>query len=538
MTERDQKISPVCYNFAMDEFAHMRANIAKILPWVAVSLLLLTYAIFLTHKINLVTADLGRHIKNGEVLWTHPEVLRTNFYSYTETDFPVLNHHWGSGVIFYALYALGGFGFLQIFFILISLATFLLFFYAAKIRAGFSLSALAALPFLTLLAERTEIRPESFSYFFAGAFFVVLTLARARRTRHALWLLPVLQIFWTNLHVYFPLGPALVGAFFIEELFRHGENRRQLFFVLCATSLATLVNPFGWELLFGVATIFSNYAYRLAENQSVMFMTNYLPSENLLIFKLGFLFLVGTFLAVIIRRGWRAVSLADVCVATAMGTLAWLAVRNLTLFAFFATAISAGNLGKICNNPPQSPLSKGGGKRGYEFVTLLATLAIFFVIFASGFYARLPYWRSFGIGLEEGNTAATDFFKSAGLTGPIFNDYDNGGYLIFALYPTERVFVDNRPEAYSTAFFQNRYIPMQEDDTVWKKEDSRYHFNVIFFNRNDMTPWAQRFLVARVSDQREWAPIFLDSYSIIFARRVPQNEKVIEQFEIPHSRFR
>jgi len=55
------------------------------------------------------------------------------------------------------------------------------------------------------------------------------------------------------------------------------------------------------------------------------------------------------------------------------------------------------------------------------------------------------------------------FFKENNLQGPIFNNYDIGGYLIFNLFPQEKVFVDNRPETYSSEFFQEDYIPMQED---------------------------------------------------------------------------
>ena len=46
--------------------------------------LLLGYcALFFAEPINLTTADLGRHLKNGQLVWQHPELLSTNFYSYT-----------------------------------------------------------------------------------------------------------------------------------------------------------------------------------------------------------------------------------------------------------------------------------------------------------------------------------------------------------------------------------------------------------------------------------------------------------------------
>jgi len=122
------------------------------------------------------------------------------------------------------------------------------------------------------------------------------------------------------------------------------------------------------------------------------------------------------------------------------------------------------------------------------------------------------------------------------ITGPVFNSYDIGGYLIHYLYPQEKVFVDNRPEAYPTSFFQNTYIPMQEDDAVWKAQDEKIGFNSIFFSYRDFTPWAQQFLIARVKDPL-WAPVYIDPYAIIFLKRNEKNKSVIAQFEIPQSAF-
>ncbi|MBL7156022.1 MAG: hypothetical protein ISS87_00250, partial [Candidatus Pacebacteria bacterium] len=49
--------------------------------------LLFWFGIFLLQKINLTTADLGRLLKNGElILKGNFDVLYTNFYSYTNPD--------------------------------------------------------------------------------------------------------------------------------------------------------------------------------------------------------------------------------------------------------------------------------------------------------------------------------------------------------------------------------------------------------------------------------------------------------------------
>jgi hypothetical protein len=133
-----------------------------------------------------------------------------------------------------------------------------------------------------------------------------------------------------------------------------------------------------------------------------------------------------------------------------------------------------------------------------------------------------------------GVNASAEFFKEQNIKGPIFNDYDIGGYLIFNLYP-EKVFVDNRPEAYTVDFFEN-YKLMQTDSLKWKEMDEKYQFNSIFFSHRDYTPWAQAFLISRIQDST-WAPVFVDGYNIIFLKRNEQNKEIITKYEIPKSRF-
>jgi hypothetical protein len=108
--------------------------------------------------------------------------------------------------------------------------------------------------------------------------------------------------------------------------------------------------------------------------------------------------------------------------------------------------------------------------------------------------------------------------------------------MIFGLFPKEKVFVDNRPEAYPKEFFSQVYIPMQENEDLWKEESVKNKFNVIFFYRLDYTPWGQKFLINRIKDPA-WAPVFIDKETIIFLQRNKQNTEVIKKYELPKEMF-
>ena len=67
----------------------------------------------LFQKIDLTNTDLGRHLKNGEILLEGSRgqaagVLHTNFYSYAAGDYPFVNHHWLAGVVLFVVWKGGG----------------------------------------------------------------------------------------------------------------------------------------------------------------------------------------------------------------------------------------------------------------------------------------------------------------------------------------------------------------------------------------------------------------------------------------------
>ncbi|NQV00849.1 MAG: hypothetical protein HQ537_01895 [Parcubacteria group bacterium] len=508
-------------------------NWKKVIQIIILILLMSWYGFFLVNKVDLTIVDLGRHLKNGEVILQGDfDLLKTNFYSFTQPDYPVVNHHWGSGVIFFLIWQISGFIGLCVFYLLISLLIFYLFFRLAQKQAGFKISVLCSVLLIPLIAARTEIRPEIFSYFFIAVFFWVLWhWKKGLISNKWLFVLPVLEIIWVNTHIYFIFGPALIGLFLLDRLIKKRKVFNKIFSVLILTSLTTLISPFGLKGLIYPFTIFKDYGYRIVENQSVWFLENLgiISNPNLTLFKIVFAILVLSFILLLIKNR-KKFSIIYLCLAVVFSTMAWLAIRNFTLFGFFALLIIAYNI------------KKGMGKRikfnslNVNFGLVFLCLAIFLITFFI-YYQKLPLTnKEFGFGLVKDNNQSAEFFKERDIKGPIFNNYDIGSYLIYYLYPKEKVFTDNRPEAYSVAFFEQEYIPLQQDNNVWLEQDKLYNFNTIFFAYHDATPWAQKFLIERVVDDA-WAPVFADDYAIIFLKRNDLNQSIIEKYEIPRNMF-
>ncbi len=517
--------------------------------WIVCALLLGWLVLFSFQKIDLSTADIGRHIQNGNVFLhsqefgvTKSALLYTNFFSYTNPDFPFINHHWGSGILFYLIYIFSGFSGLSLFYFLcIAVAIYLMIFATREMKNGVVVSQdlptllLTALFLTPLIASRSEVRPEGISFFFLALFFFLLyRFSRDKLSNKKLFLIPFLEIIWVNTHIFFIFGVYLVGIFFFESLvLKQWQKAKTLAKILSLTALVTLVSPYFLRGAIYPFTIFQNYGYRIVENQSIPFLEHLsFSNPEFLWFKitLALVILSGIFIFWKFRKNFL---LAPTALALTFAILGYFGIRHIATFALFSLPVLICNF-SLLKKWLTEKLADIGNDLKIISVGLLFCLVFFGALFH--FQNKLAWNRDFGLGLQSGELDSVEFIKENNLVGPIFNNYDIGGMIIFAIWPKEKVFVDNRPETYPASFFSDIYIPMQEKTSVWQSELQKENFNMIYFQRLDYTPWAQQFLLSRVSDPA-WAPVFVDSRTIIFLRRNTKNAELIKKFELPKSMF-
>ncbi len=479
-------------------------------------------ALHLSVPINLTAVDIGRHIKNGELILNGKvDVLYKNFYSFTYPDYPFINHHWFFGVISYVLFRLGGFAGLSVFYISLLILTFLLAFDSARRYSDFNMGLFSCVASLLLVSSRAEIRPEGFSVFWVALDFWLLQrfLQRTISGRVLLVIIPIVQIFWVNTHIFFIMGPALIGIFLWQEKLA-GESKERLGFLgrlLGLSVLVSLINPSGlWGMLTPLNG-FKKFGYDLAENQSVFFMIHRFGDNNTYKYCLvvALMLIVGMVLAL-----WREkVKAMPMVVLAALITMAtFRAVRLIMPFGFLFIPLIAYFFAPY--------VKKAAVKVALGVASVVGLILCMFLMPAH------PQ-----IGLMPNVNVSAEFFKHTGLKGPIFSNYDIGGYLIYHLEGQEKVFVDNRQEAFPVDFFRKVYIPMQEDVSAWEATSKKYGFNAIYFYRHDLTPWGQSFMIDRLGDP-QWAPVFVDDYAIIFARRGSINQWDIDHFELPKNIFK
>lgn len=518
-----------------------RERLLHIGQWTLLALVAVAFSAAVIKPIVLTASDMGRHLTNGRLFLDSGMIATTNLYSYTHPDFPFLNHHWGSGVLFELARRFRGFVGVSLFGMGVVLLTAVLYLRTAWKNGSLWVTATAAFVALPVFASRAEVRPELFSYLLSAIFLWILFGVRGKTMSHrALWALPPLMLLWVNLHIYFFLGVGWMGAFVVDALFRawrDPSNRsehlllaRDLVLALVAACALTPLNPNGWRGAVYPLFIFQNYAYAVAENQTVFAIerNGIYPPGLFVRIAWAALFISWIWRLWRDRREARLPDAALLILSLFVALISYKAIRNFSIFSYiFVVAVS--------HAWSDVDIAKLFGRWTAAATAAIPTLAL------AAMVALWPaYWLSvygtFGLGVAPNVLASIAFFKEYDLHGPIFNNYDIGGFLTYGLYPEERVFVDNRPEAYPGEFFTDELLPMQMDENVWQRELAKNGFDVIFFYRHDATRWGQAFMLRRLQDPA-WAPVFVDDYVLVFARRIPDFNEVIAQFEIPRSRF-
>ncbi|MEA3414409.1 MAG: hypothetical protein U9Q99_02695 [Nanoarchaeota archaeon] len=502
----------------------MKEREKNYLKWLPLILILVFLSFSYAQKIDLTNSDIGRHIKNGELFIEEGKIISTNFYSYTEKDYSLVTHHWAYGPFVYSIWKLGGFKLLSIINILFCLLTFILFFSIAKEKGNHKLAILLSVVLIPLIILRKGIRPEIISYFLLAIYYFLLTKFKDKKINYKklLWILIPLQIIWVNTHLFFIFGISIISFFTIDSFINKKEDLKKYLILLGSIIVVSLVNPHFLKGLLEPLLIFKEYGYLIAENMGVIFMQKRNFSHIYLFFE--FLFLLGFISFFISKKSFKK-NILNILLFIFFGILAWKMIRNLAIFGLILIPILSENLKGIYD--------KIKNKKQIKKI-LISSLIIFIFILGGLNYFSMNSGK--GIGLIETNQNSFKFFKENNLEGPIFNNYDLGSYIIFNLFPQEKVFVDNRPEAYSTNFFENIYVPMQEDEETWKEYEKKYNLNIIYFNRHDLTPWAQKFLIERIKDS-EWIPVYVDNFTIIYLKNDEKNREIIEKFELPKKIF-
>ena len=280
-------------------------------------------------------------------------------------------------------------------------------------------------------------RPWHFTIlFFILELDILMHARRTGRTRELAWL-PLIFGLWANLHIQFVDGLlviALAGSeAVVARWWSAARTRLRIFpvaitFVACL--LATLVNPYGWGIY--------KVAHDLAAQPGVLDHVNELQAIPFRILT-DYCVLLLAIAAVVALARYRRLRLFETALLGMAFLLAFRSQRDVWIMAAVATAVIASSLTNL-ESPPDFEIEPR--RRGFAPALLLIPVVACLLLLA-GF--RVMDVNNGRLGLQLALDLPVDAakaIKSAGYTGPLFNDYGWGGYLMWSL--REPVSIDGR----------------------------------------------------------------------------------------------
>ncbi len=485
--------------------------------------------------------DLGWQMATGRWVAQHRHIFSTDVFSYTANGQPWI-YPVGSGLLFYALYLVGGYTLLSWLGAAACVATV-----AILLRRGSLFTAALAVLAVPLIAERTSPRADMFTVVLFAAYLSILW-QNYQTGRASLWLLPVLMIAWVNLHLGFIAGLALIFGFVGVELLemlspppRRSEALQRLrhsvpWFV--ATAVATLVNPWGWGLYRAFIRQepgMAQYSKLIAEWASGSWnWSGAIPSfsQTPVQYTLTLLMpivIVAAVAALLQRRLGAAILL----LGAMYESMRYIRMEALT--ACIVVVVAGSVLATMAPLRAWIPNARLRAIAAIAATTLFVALAVMRSVsyINNHTYLARNGLASFGPGLAWWlPQGAAEFIDQQNLPGNLFNSYDEGGYLVWKLGPKYRDYIDGRaipfgPEALT---HEEQLLGESLDSPEWQKEADRYNLNTI------VLPLAgPEIPIEQLQDLcygDKWKPVYLDELAIVLVRRKPETQGVIDRLQV------
>lgn len=510
---------PFCWLENERNLSKVSFFLIKILPasvaWLS-SLFIVSFPIF--------DPDLYWHLANGRAMVASRQIINEDIMSYTHYGMDFVNHEWLSQALFYLLWDnLGPSGLFAFKLFLSSLIVF--FIYRSVLVMGGTQWIAAQLGVIAVLAglQRYHIRPELFTLLNMAILGYILHRNRQNpNCSKCLWILPFLFVVWDWLH-----GAVIGVAYF--SLFFAGENLKTVFPVF--GKKAGLRNLNICYFLTMATVVLSPYGVRSYEHFMVLVSGNqgadrifelqpmWQIAGGFLTFK--FLFILALVLIILSRRSFD-ITEASLVLFFGFGALQYNRLVGVAAIVFVPvigrclSAFFSGNSGSATKR-----ISTVG-----MVLAMVITVVVGFnekIVKMAGSFSPhgtyiLPSETAFGFSLNELLTPAgsTRFIQDMGLKGNMYNNANLGGYLSFYLAPVRPIFQYNMPPIFGDT---TRYVKNPRELEQW-------HVNyALAGSAGELT---------RLFPSTHWAWVYSDYVSTLVVRRTPQNQALIDEYEIQY----
>ncbi len=482
--------------------------------------------------------DFWHHITTGRWVFTHRHMPPGDLYSAGYQGREWIVNSWLGDVLLWASYQWGGATGTILFQVLLSVFVFAaVAFVSIRLSGRPALSLLLA--FLGLMAShhRYVARPELFTMLLLVLTAAILFHYKTARSDRVWWLIPI-GLLWPNLHMGFTAMVILLGCFLAGEglvAFCYARRRKpvpqdiiagprlkRLAWISLASLAATLINPYGlgaWGFIRKVSDQF-----QLSQEWRPLLMQ---------VDELGTTALVCMAVLAAITFGVLALSrrprdLTGFLLAAALAGLTLRYSRQAGHFCLIAPMVATASARGVVLPGDGSPKRATAGAAALLALVVAAWLAL-------GLRGFPPEVARVNPGLGTDPThfspGATKFLERNGLVGKrVFNSLEAGNWLIWRLWPAQRVFIDGRMDMYG-AEAHARYLEIMNSPDTGDELD-RMGIDYCYFRYPQGAEGAgSPYAPITLAHHPDWALVYFDDSTLIYLRREPANQQVIRRFE-------
>jgi hypothetical protein len=440
-------------------------------------------------------ASIGWHIRNGEEMLRAHAVMRTDSFSVTMGGQTWYAWEWLYDVVIAGIHHWSGLNGVVFFTAVIIAMTFSLTL-RLSLRRGADLPAAALLLALSLGASMIHLfaRPHVLSWLLTVIWFQVLDSAENVDRLRRLWFLPVMMLLWVNVHGGFVLGFVLLGLFLLSDAIQyvrcrdeHGRQKlsqrvRTLTAVTFASLAVSLINPYGFRLHLHVYKYLSS---RWLMNHIDEFLS---PNFHGVAQQCFVVILLIAVVALAVAR--RKPSLSRLLVLLFATYSGLYASRSLPVSSLLLTLIVAPLLTQALAdarvNPNLSLRLKAWLSRWHSFTERMKAVelglhshawpvaAVILGVFICAQQGKVgkSQWMDAHFDSAHLPVQASEVIAKRGIRDPIFSPDLWGGYLIYRLFPQNKVFVDDRHDFYGENFLRDylKTIRLTPEWDVFLKE--------------------------------------------------------------------
>jgi hypothetical protein len=474
--------------------------------------------------------DFYWHLKTGEYIFSNLTVPKTDPFAFTSGGMPWVPHEWLTEIILYAAMQSLGFTGIRLLAATMLCATFyLLFRLIQKFVNGEAKALIIIASFFSVLMPFWSPRPQIFTFLlFSTYLYILLSYKYFGLSKH-FWLLPVIMAFWVNLHGAFLVGIALLLMFLVTEwcmhLYANKNNRAtrndliKLSVFTLAACMATLINPHFFQVWVYPFQMISMEMSKgvISEWQS--------PNFHMLFYKIHLLLIIGFFLALIYSRkkpDLTELSISIFFISAGLVSQRHLPLTSFTLLGFFGVFYTHLKFPFELSyfRKHESSISKIAKSEVNPSVATAINLSLFFAVAILAASGKIYHEK-------EGKTTAmipagaVNYVESNKISGNMFNDYNYGGYLIYKLTPTQKVFIDGRADLYGDKFISD-YLHIYSGRAGWKEKFEAFSIDYVICDKDS----ALRQLLLAEGSFKEG---YVDKFHSVLLRNGPKFQALLAQ---------